>query len=245
MARDLEVVRHFHHARLQVQRALSLEAVSLRIHDHTAVGTRNESRESIRPDAPILLEEGGEPLATDSSLSLEEPDELVQVSAQASRGKSENHCHAGQVAGIRQHVSTRYSCTEGVPVNEKVRPRTVVHKVHGLSALDLFRILHTRIARLQKGCKLLIRTPHLLDSVNKRVGGTLSCEDALDGVSACEGYQEPVQERKHIDANVDHSEHQNIQRTFQIMKHCLPSVIILSLHAMGTKRAFHCHVISR
>ena len=245
MARDLEVVRHFHHARLQVQRALSLEAVSLRIHDHAAVGTRNESRESIPPDAPILLEEGGEPLAADSSLSLKEPDELVQVSAQASRGKSENHCHAGQVAGIRQHVSTHYSRTEGVPVNEKVRPRTVVHKVHGLSAPDWLRILHACIARLQEGCKLPIRTPQLLDSVNKRVGGSLSRENALDGVSACEVYHEPVQERKHIDANVDHSEHQNIQRALQIMKHCLPSVIILSLRAMETRRAFHCHVISR
>lgn len=58
-----------------------------------------------QPHIPIVLEEGGEPLTADSSLSLEEPDKLVDVTTHAGEWEGENDSHARQVACVRNHVT--------------------------------------------------------------------------------------------------------------------------------------------
>lgn len=57
------------------------------------------STEKAIPLVPVLSEELGQPVAADSTLAVEEPDEIVDPSDKSRSGNTENDHHAGQVAG--------------------------------------------------------------------------------------------------------------------------------------------------
>ena len=101
------------------------------------------------PSLPVLVEEMGEPFSADASFSLEEPDELVQISAKTGKRKCKNDSHTGQVAAASDHISATYANDFHPPVNKKIGPRTMIDKIHRLSSSDLLRSLHTRILSSQ------------------------------------------------------------------------------------------------
>ena len=202
LAGNTQVVGHFHHTGLQIQRALALEAMTLRIHDHSAVRTSREERKLEIPDGPVLLEEGGEPLATDAALSLEEPYELEEVAAKAGRRKSENNCHAREIARVRYHITTNDSRRKVAPIDEKVSPGTVVHKVHGLAASNRLRSLHAHIAGLQNGCQLWFIPLFHNHLVNQRIRRSPSQHNPFNSAPRGERNEEMQQEGEHIDANI-------------------------------------------
>lgn len=80
--------------------------MTFRVDDNTLVGTNHQDQREHLPNSPILLEETGKPVTADTTLSLEEPDELVQVTTQTGGGEGKNDSHTGKIAATRIHMTS-------------------------------------------------------------------------------------------------------------------------------------------
>ena len=127
---------------------------------------------------------------------------LLKNHTKAGRRKSENNCHAREITRVRYHITTNDSRRKVAPIDEKVSPGTVVHKVHGLAASNRLRSLHAHIAGLQNGCQLWFIPLFHNHLVNQRIRRSPSQHNPFNSAPRGERNEEMQQEGEHIDANI-------------------------------------------
>ena len=132
LAGNLQVVRHFHHARLQRKRAALLESVAFRVHHTSRVGADRHLDPQPLPHRPLAGEELSEPVAVDASLAMEEPHEIEEVATQARARNADNDSVAREIARTTGHIT----------IHEKISPGAVVGEEHCFSRLNRVGLLH-------------------------------------------------------------------------------------------------------